>query len=167
MVQQVSEKGSEAKMASFTSSRQRSRKRKRRGAALVEFALCASLLFLFMLAMIEFSRILQIQHVVREAAFEGTRAAASLDAVASNGATPNATSQINKVLAAGNLVNVNYTVTDGNGNALAYSSSTATVSISVDPAGNSWFMKFVTPGHPITATITLNREIQAVSVPGS
>ena len=166
MVQRVSDHDSEARRALAGGSLRRSPRQRRRGAALVEFALCASLLFLFLFAMIEFSRVMQIQHVVREAAFEGARTAATLDAVVSNGSTPNVTSQVNKVLSAGNLVNTNVTVTDGNGKTLTYSSSTTTVSVSVDPAGNSWFMKFVMPGHPITAAITLDREIQAVSVPG-
>ena len=139
----------------------RSAGRKRRGAVLVEMAMCISLLFLLMFALIEFSRVLQIQHVAREAAFEGAREAASLDAT-----TQSVQAQVNKVLSAGNLINVTTTITDGNGNALAYSSSTATVSVSVDPAGNSWFINYVTPGNPISATITLDREIQAVSVPG-
>ena len=104
---------------------------------------------------------MQIQHVVRQAAFEGAREAASLDAT-----TQTVQAQVNKVLAAGNLTNPVTTITDGYGNALAYSSSTATVSISVDPSGNSWLMRYVLTGHPVTGSITLAREIQAVSVPG-
>ena len=67
---------------------------------------------------------MQIQHVVREAAFEGAREAASLDAT-----TTTVQTQVNKVLSAGNLVNPTTTITDGSGGALTYSSSTATVSI--------------------------------------
>ena len=141
----------------------RSTKHKRRGVALVEFAMCVSILFLFMFAMIEFSRVLQIQHVVRQAAFEGARTAATLDAT-----TATVQAQITKVLSAGFLVNPGTPIiTDGNGGPLTYSSSRATVTISVDPAGNSWMMNYVMPGHPITASITLDREVQAVSVPGS
>ena len=135
----------------------RSSRQNRRGVALVEFAMCVSVLFLFMFAMIEFSRVLQIQHVIRQAAFEGARAAATLDAT-----TATVQAQVNKVLSAGSLVNATTTITP---NPLTYSSTTATVNISVDPAGNSWMINYVTPGHPITATITLDREVQAVSVP--
>ena len=136
----------------------------RRG--VVEFAMCVSILFIFMMAMIEFSRILQIQHVLREAAFEGARTAATLDAT-----TATVQNQVNKVLSAASLVNATTTITASNpppntaSTALAYSSTTATVSISVDPSGNSWLMEYLTAGHMVTATVTLDREILGISVP--
>ncbi len=154
MIQRVHETGSAAPRAIR-------RKPAQRAVVVVEFAMCLPILFMFMFAIMEFSRILQIQHVVREAAFEGARAAASLNAT-----TQTVQSQVNKVLAAGNLTNPVTTITNGNGGALAYSSSLATVSISVDPSGNSWLMNYLLPGHAITGSITLDREIQAVSVPG-
>ncbi len=141
--------------------RPRRTRQARRAAVIVEFAMCLPILFAFMLAIIEFSRLMQIQHVVREAAFEGAREAASLDAT-----TTTVQTQVNKVLSAGNLSNPTTTITDGSGNTLSYSSSTARVSISVDPAGNSWLLRYVLAGHPVTGSITVAREIQAVSVPG-
>ncbi len=43
----------------------------RRGSSVVEFALCAPVLFAVLFGIIEYARMLQIQHTVRQAALEG------------------------------------------------------------------------------------------------
>jgi len=49
--------------------------RPRQGAALVEFALVLPVMFLFFAAMVEFTRVLMLQHTADTAAYEAARAA--------------------------------------------------------------------------------------------
>jgi Flp pilus assembly protein TadG len=129
----------------------------RRGAAAVEFALCVSVLFMVIFAIIEFSRLLQLQHAVRQAALEGARTGMTLDAT-----TASTQAEATKILGMVGVTNGTVTVSP---NPLVYSTPSVSVTVSVDPAGNSWWTQFVTAGHPITATVTLDREVQAISVP--
>ncbi|MGD0901169.1 MAG: TadE family protein [Thermoguttaceae bacterium] len=130
---------------------------RRRAAAAVEFAVCVSVLFLVIFAIIEFSRLSQLQHAVRQAALEGARTGMTLDAT-----TTTTQNKANQIL---NMVGVTDGTVTVSPNPLAYTSPSVSVTVSVDPAGNSWWMQFLTAGHPLTATITLDREVQAISVP--
>jgi Flp pilus assembly protein TadG len=129
----------------------------RRGATVVEFALCFPILLTFVFGTIEFSRVLQIQHSIRLAAFEGARAGVPLDST-----TSDVTTRVQSILSAVKISNSTTTITP---NPIAYTSPTVTVTVSADPALNKWVTWFVTAGHPLSSTITLNREVQAVSVP--
>lgn len=129
----------------------------RRGATVVEFSICFPILLVFVFGTIEFSRVLQIQHTVRLAAFEGARAGVPIDST-----TSDVTTRVQSILSA---VKVSHSTTTITPNPIAYTSPTVTVTVSADPALNKWVTWFVTAGHPLSATITLNREIQAVSVP--
>ncbi len=131
--------------------------RGRRGASVVEFAICFPVLLTFLFGIIEFARVLQIQHSVRLAAFEGARAGVTLDST-----TASVTTKIASDLAAVNITNSQTTITP---NPLTYASPTVTVTVSADPAQNAWLTWFVTAGHPVSSTITLNREVLAVSSP--
>jgi Flp pilus assembly protein TadG len=133
--------------------------RSRRGAAAVEFALCVPALFTVLFAIVEYSRVLQIQHAVRQAAFEGARAGVALDAATSD-VTTAASTIINSLGITGASVGVTP-------NPLAYTSPTVTVTVSAVPASNGWFVRFFTGSMSITSTISLDREVQAVSVTGS
>ncbi len=130
---------------------------RRRGAAAVEFALCVPILLVTMFAIVEFSRALQIQQAVRQAAFEGARAGLALDAV-----TSDATTAASNVVTAVGIRNATITVTP---NPLTYTTTTIGVTVSVSPSTNTWFMRFFAGSQPISATITLNREVQAISNP--
>jgi len=132
--------------------------RDRRGASVVEFAICFPVALTFLFGIIEFARVLQIQHSVRLAAFEAARAGVTLDS-----STSDITTSVANTLAAVNITNSQTTITP---NPLSYTSPTVTVTVSADPAQNAWLTWFVTAGHPVSSTITLNREVQAVSVPG-
>ena len=129
---------------------------KRRGASVVEFALCAPVLFAVLFGIIEFSRMLQIQHTVRQAALEGARAGVALDAQTSDVQT--AATNITGIIG---IVNPTITI---NPSALSWSSQTITVTVSADPGQNGWLLWFFTAGKPVSATITMDREVQAVSV---
>jgi Flp pilus assembly protein TadG len=129
----------------------------RRAAATVEFALCVPVLVTVLFAIIEFSRLLQLQHAVRQAALEGARTGMTIDGTAAT-----AQIQANNILRMVGVTNGTVTISP---NPIAYTSPSVSVTVSVDPAGNSWWMQFLTAGHPITATVTLGREVQAISVP--
>jgi Flp pilus assembly protein TadG len=130
--------------------------RERRGASVVEFALCAPVLFAVLFGIIEFSRMLQIQHTVRQAALEGARAGIALDAQTSDVQT--AATNITGIIG---IVNPTVTISP---NPLLWASTTISVTVSADPGQNGWLLWFFTAGKPVTATITMDREIQAVSV---
>ncbi len=135
------------------------RRTRRRGAAAVEFALCVPVLLTVLFAIVEYSRVLQIQHAVRQAAFEGARAGVVLDA-----ATSDVTTAANNIVNALGITNATVTVSP---NPISYTSQTVTVTVSAVPANNGWFVRFFTSGMSISSTITLDREVQAVSVAGS
>jgi Flp pilus assembly protein TadG len=127
----------------------------RRGAAIVEMAFCVPVFFTVVLGIVEFSRALQLQHTVRQAALEGARAGLTLDGTAAT-----ATSAATAVTAAVGIVNPTVTVTP---NPIAYTSPTVTVTVSADPSKNGWLLYYFAAGKPISGTITMNREIQAIS----
>jgi Flp pilus assembly protein TadG len=129
----------------------------RRGAAAVEFALCVPILFTFVFGIIEISRMAQIQHTVREAALEGARAGVAIDAV-----TADVMNKVTSITGAVGIVSPTITVTP---NPITYTSPTVSVTVSADSAKNGWLMKLFTVGQPITGSITMTREVQAVSVP--
>jgi len=133
----------------------RSRK-PRRGSSVVEFALCAPVLFAVLFGIIEFARMLQIQHTVRQAALEGARAGINLDAQTSDVTT--AATNITSIIG---IVSPTVTITP---NPLLWSSTTITVTVTANAGQNGWLLWFFTAGSNITATITMAREINAVSV---
>lgn len=64
--------------------KRRTGKNRRLGAAIVEFAIAAPILFLFVFALIEFSRVNIIRNTVENAAYEGARAGILPGATAEN-----------------------------------------------------------------------------------
>jgi Flp pilus assembly protein TadG len=128
----------------------------RRGSSVVEFALCAPVLFAVLFGIIEYARMLQIQHTVRQAALEGARAGIALDAQTSDVTT--AATNITGIIG---IVSPTVTITP---NPLLWASTTVSVTVSANAGQNGWLLWFFTAGSPITATITMDREIQAVSV---
>ncbi len=129
----------------------------RRGATAVEFALCLPVLFTLLFGILEFSRVTQLQQSARLAAFEGARAGISLNAT-----TSDVQKAVNRVMSAVVISNYTTTITPS---PLTYSSSSVCVKVSLDPTTNAWFTWFVSSGNSITASVTLLREVQAVSVP--
>lgn len=134
-------------------------RRHRRGAATVELAVCLPVLFTVVLAIMEFTRVLQIQQTVREAAFEGARAGVALDA-----STSDVTTAATAITNSGTIASPTITVTP---NPLTYSSQTVQVTVSTTCASNGWLLRFFSRSSVISATVTLDREIQSVSVQGS
>lgn len=133
--------------------------RQRRGAAMVELALCLPILFTVVFAILEFSRNLQIHQTVREAAFEGARAGIALDATTSD--------VIDAATIITNVAAINNPQITVNPAQLSYTSPTVSVTVSTTAASNGWFLMFFNSSSVISATITLNREVQSVSFAGS
>lgn len=133
----------------------------RRGAAIVEFAFCVPVLITVLFAIIEFSRAVQLQQSVRQAAFEGARAGVDLDATVSSVTTAvNTNAQIFGITLSSITVSPNPLTNTGSS-----ASPTVTVTVSASPVTNSWFLKFFTGSNALSATITLDREVQGVSNP--
>lgn len=135
----------------------RTRKRNRKGAATVEFALCLPILLTFIFGILEFSRVTQLQQSARLAAFEGARAGISLDAT-----TSDVTTAVNKVMSAMSISNFTTTITP---NPVTYSSPSISVSVALKPTQNAWFTTYVGSGSTINANVTLQREVNGISVP--
>ena len=120
-------------------------------------AFCVPVFLVVVLALIEFSRMLQIQHTVRQAALEGARAGLTLD-----GSLANATTAATAITSSIGIINPTITVTP---NPLSYTSPNITVTVSADPGKNGWLLRFFTAGKPVSGTITMSREVQAISSP--
>ena len=129
----------------------------RRGVVVIEFALCGPVLVLAMFATIEFCRVTQLQHAARQAAFEGARAGLTLDST-TNSVQTAATS----ALAALGITNSTITISP---NPLAYTTPTVSVTVTVNGSSNGWYTHFFTSASGISATIVLDREVQAISNP--
>ena len=132
---------------------------RRRGAAALEFAVCAPVLLTFVFGIIEFSRAAQLQQSVRQSAFEGARAAVALDADASD-----AIAAAKANLAAIGITDATVTVTPS---PLFYYTPTITVTVSARPATSGWLLKFFNRSSTISGSITLIREVQSISAPGT
>jgi Flp pilus assembly protein TadG len=122
----------------------------RRGASAVEFAFCAPILFVVVMAIIEFSRIYQLQQTARQAAYETARAAISPGATASNAQT-----QGQNLLRA---IGVNNATVSLNPSTLSATTMSVTATVSVNPLSNSWFLKFFASAQPFVASATLDHE---------
>jgi Flp pilus assembly protein TadG len=131
----------------------------RRGATTVELAFCLPILLAVVLGIMEFSRSLQIQQTVRQAAFEGARAGIALDASATD-----VTNAANAIAGTVSVKNPTITIVPST---LTSTSPTISVTVSTSPANNGWFLWFLNKNSTISATVTLNREAQSISVPFS
>ncbi len=130
----------------------------RRGAVTVEFALCASIFFMFIFGMLEISRYLYVQQSVQMSAYEAARA----------GVVPGAThadvqARGNELMAATGVSVFSMSITPAVINNL-----TENVSVTIDCnfAANSWVPPFFVPDSQITSTITLQHENMAYLQPG-
>lgn len=133
------------------------RPKNRGGAAMVEYAICLPILLALLFGLLEFARMTQLQQTARLAAFEGARAGITL-----NSSTADVKAAVNHVMSAVAVSTFTTTVTPAT---LGYTSPTVTVNVSVPAQANAWFHWFVPNNTTISASITLSREVQAVSSP--
>jgi Flp pilus assembly protein TadG len=130
--------------------KQTRRQSTRRGAATVEFALTAPILFLLVLSMIEFARFNMIRHGIDSAAYEGARRGIVPGATASDVQTTS-----KKILTAVSMVNGTVTV---NPSTLTPTTTQVTVTVEVPLSSNGWIVpKFFTQSK-LSRACTLARE---------
>lgn len=123
---------------------------RRQGAAAVEFAIVAPLLFFFFFAAFEFCRVAMIRHTADNAVYEACRAgiipgATSLDAQA----------EAQRIMASLGVNNVNITVTPST---IARDTSEITVRMEVPLDANSFVPNQFVAGRSIVRELTLRRE---------
>ncbi len=134
------------------------RRRHRKGASLVEFALTVPILFLVMFAAIEFSRVNTIRHSVANAAYEGARRGIVPGASAAD-ARGAALSILTAVCVREAEVKVNPSVIDAD-------TSEITVTIDVPLNQNGWITPKFFGDDILQSSCTLAREqYDTVSVP--
>jgi Flp pilus assembly protein TadG len=138
--------------------RWRTRRQRRSGAVIVEFAICAPILFLFFFAALEFSRVNMIRQTIENATYEGSR----------RGIVPGATANDcrNAAQLVLNTVSTNdatITVTPG---VITPDTAQVTVAVTVPIDSNSWVTPFFFKNKSLANSMTMRRErFNANSVP--
>lgn len=121
-----------------------------RGAAAVEFALCAPILFMMFFAALEFSRVHMLRQSVENAVYEGSR----------RGIVPGATADDCRAAAQLilNTVSANDAQIDVSPAVLDDDVPEVTVSIEVPMDSNSWVTPLFFSGKKIAGSMSLRRE---------
>jgi Flp pilus assembly protein TadG len=124
----------------------------------VEFAICAPILFMFFFAALEFSRVNMIRQTIENATYEGSRRGIVPGATAAD--CQNAAQLVlNTVSANGATIDVTPTV-------ITPSTTEVTVSISVPVGSNSWVAPVFFAGKTLSNEMTMRRErFSSSSVP--
>lgn len=137
----------------------RSRRQNRRGTYTVEFAICASVLFMTIFAVFEFSRFTFIRQAVDQAAYEAARV----------GIVPGASNadiqlRADSLLAAAGIRNATVAITP----ALIDDTTTeVAVEISCNFGENSWIPNHFLPTTEFVSRTVLDHENQAFLIPDS
>lgn len=128
----------------------RSRKKTPVGAVLVEFAICAPILFMIFFASVEFSRVHMMRQSVENAVYEGSR----------RGIVPGATADDCRASAQLilNTISANNAQIDVNPAVINDDTSEVTVSISVPMNSNSWVVPLFFDNKVVFGSMTLRRE---------
>lgn len=139
-------------MTNFTRSKTRRRKH-RRGALTVEFAICAGIFFMTVMAGFEFTRFVFARHSVDQAAYEAARVA-----IIPGKTSTQIRSQAQVFLSAAGIRNATITITP---TTFTTSTETVTVDISCRFNDNSWIPPTFLRNATIRSTITLDHENKA------
>lgn len=132
----------------------RSYRRRRRGAAAVEFAVVAPVFFLLILGMIEFGRMLMVQQLITLASREGARAA-----VLEGGSAANVTRQVRSDLAGSQITAASLQVRIEPDPGTASAGTPIRVTVTIDCADVSWLATpLLMTDRQLTATTTMRRE---------
>jgi Flp pilus assembly protein TadG len=128
-------------------------RKRRRGAAVVEFAVVAPVFFLLVFGMIEYGRMVMVQQILTNASREGARLAV-LDGIT----TANVVSSVDSYLAGAGITGANVAVATNPPVAPDYADSmTITVDIAFDQV--SWLPSpMFLQGQQLSATTTMRRE---------
>ena len=119
----------------FELSPRRAAGRKRRGAAIVEFAVVAPVFFLLVFGTIEFGRLVMVQQVLVNAAREGARVA-----ILSGSTTSKVTTAVDNYLSAAGISGATASVSPDPPSGATYGSS-VTVTVSVPFSDVCWTLK--------------------------
>jgi Flp pilus assembly protein TadG len=124
----------------------------------VEFAICAPILFMFFFAALEFGRVNMIRQTVENATYEGSR----------RGIVPGATANDcrNAAQAVLNTVSTNNATINVTPSVITASTTQVTVAISVPINDNSWVTPLFFKNKTLSNSMTMQRErISTSSVP--
>ena len=137
---------------------ERDRRQNRRAAVVVEFAICAPILFLFFFASLEFSRVNMIRQSVENAVYEGARRGIVPGATADD-CRASAQVVLNSISASGATISVTPTV-------ITKDTPEVTVAVTVPVNNNSWVIPVFFRDKNIASSMTLQRErFETSSVP--
>ena len=125
-------------------------RRAHRGAVVVEFAICAPILFLMFFASLEFGRVNMIRQSIENAVYEGCR----------RGIVPGATAEDcrNSAQAVLNTIMVNGATITVTPSTITSNTPQVTVAISVPVNSNSWVAPFFFKNKVLSNSMTLTRE---------
>lgn len=129
----------------------RSSQSTRRGAATVEFALVAPILFLLIFACFEFTRVRMMTNLAQDAAYVAARHS-MVDGATSQEAIDKANAVLKR------LYTRNTTVVVNDGQALTAATKSVTVRVSIPLKDNSFVMSRFSTKSTITAEVTLTAE---------
>jgi Flp pilus assembly protein TadG len=128
-------------------------RRKRRGAAVVEFAIVAPLFFLLVFAMIEYGRMVMVSQIITNASREGAR-----QAVLDGATNSEVTSAVDEFLEMSSIQGAEVETVPADISAAAYGEA-VTVSVSVDFNQVSWLPSpMYLGGQTIKASTVMRRE---------
>ena len=135
--------------------RKQKRNHSRRGAALVEFAICAPVLFMIVFAAVEFSNANMFRNSAENAAYEGAR----------RGIIPGATAQDAEDAARFilNAIGTQSATVNVSPNPITNSTETVTVDIEIPMSDNGWITPVFFGGYKIKRSCKMNREAVEVS----
>lgn len=127
------------------------RKRKRRGATAVEFAMVAPVFFMTVFTCIEFTRLSMIRNMVQEASYFAAR-----DAMVPGATEAECKAAAERILSRLGGKSTRVIINDGNG--LDDQSDIVSVTVSVPLSDSLLFFPFATDGMAISSTTTMNTE---------
>jgi Flp pilus assembly protein TadG len=137
-------------------------RRKRRGAAAVEFAIIAPLFFMMIIGMIEFGRIIMVEQVITNASREGARIGV-LDPPPGGTSAPLVTSTVNNYLTAAKISGATITMVPSEPSTAPYG-GTVQVTVSVPYSSIGWVRSwFGNSAATFQASTTMRRETIATS----
>ncbi len=108
------------------------RRKRRRGAAVVEFAVVAPVFFILVFGMIEYGRAVMVEQILTNAAREGARVA-----ILTSATTANVTSEVTTYLSNASITGATVTISP-NPPATAAAGTTVSVTVSIPFTSVSW-----------------------------
>ena len=143
--------GGIAIMCGHVGQTRRTKRAKRRGAAVVEFAVVAPVLLLFVLGIIEFGRMVMAQQLITNAAREGARIA-----IVPGSSTSQVTSKVSSYLSTASISGATTTVSP-DPSAATYG-STVTVTVSLPFSSVAWSPPFFLGSKTLIANCAMRTE---------